>query len=128
VPKRRRPYVLTETAARDFREARRWSQARWGDRTTRSYFQKLHDGAEYVAAHQSAIASRDELTGDTNLGVYPVGEHFLVYVPIDKTQIAIVALVRQIRDVPALLQANHFQIQRALNDALKEFAAVVFKA
>ena len=76
-----------------------------------------------VAAHQSAIASRDELTGDTNLGVYTVGEHFLVYVPIRKTQIAIVALVRQVRDVPALLQANHFQIQRALDDALKEFAA-----
>jgi plasmid stabilization system protein ParE len=123
VPKRRRSYVLTETAARDFREARRWSKARWGERTTRSYFQKLHDGAEYIAAHQTAIASRDELAGDTNLGAHPVGEHFLVYVPIDKNQTAIVALIRQIRDVPALLQANRFQIQRALNEALKEFAA-----
>jgi plasmid stabilization system protein ParE len=123
MPKGRRSYVLTETAALDFREARRWSKARWGDRATRSYFQNLHDSAEYVAAHQSAIANRDELTGNTNLGVCPVGEHFLVYVPIDKTQIAIVALIRQVRDVPALLRAHHFQIQRALNDALKEFAA-----
>jgi plasmid stabilization system protein ParE len=123
VPKRRRSYVLTETAARDFREARRWSKARWGDRTTRSYFQKLHNGAEYIAAHQTVISHRDELTEDTNLEVYPVGEHFLVYVPLDTTQIAIVALIRQIRDVPALLQANRFQIQRALNEALKEFAA-----
>jgi plasmid stabilization system protein ParE len=123
VPTRRRPYVLTETAARDFSDARRWSKARWGERTTRSYFQKLHNGAEYIAGHQAAIASRDELTGDTNLGVYPVGEHFLVYAPIDKNRIAIVALIRQIRDVPALLQANHFQIQRALNEALTEFSA-----
>lgn len=123
MPKRRRSYVLTETAARDFREARRWSKARWGDRKTKSYFQKLHNGAEYLAAHQTAISHRDELTRDTNLEVYPVGEHFLVYVPLDKTQIAIVALIRQIRDVPALLQANHFQIQRALNEAFKEFAA-----
>ena len=123
MPKRRRSYVLTETAARDFREARRWSKARWGDRTTRSYFQKLHNGAEYIAAHQTVISHRDELTEDTNLEVYPVGEHFLVYVPLDTTQIAIVALIRQIRDVPALLQANRFQIQRALNEALKEFAA-----
>jgi plasmid stabilization system protein ParE len=123
VPKRRRAYVLTEKAARDFREARRWSKARWGDRTTRSYFQKLHNGAEYIAAHQTVISHRDELTEDTNLEVYPVGEHFLVYVPLDTTQIAIVALIRQIRDVPALLQANRFQIQRALNEALKEFAA-----
>lgn len=123
MPKRRRSYVLTETAARDFREARRWSKARWGGRTTRSYFQKLHNGGEYIAAHQTAISHRDELTGDTNLEVCPVGEHFLVYVPLDKTQIAIVVLIRQIRDVPALLQANRFQIQRALNEALKEFAA-----
>ena len=123
MPKRRRSYVLTETAARDFREARRWSKARWGDRTTRSYFQKLHNGAEYIAAHQTVISHRDELTEDTNLEVYPVGEHFLVYVSLGKTQIAIVALIRQIRDVPALLQANRFQIQRALNEALKEFAA-----
>ena len=123
MPKRRRAYVLTEKAARDFREARRWSKARWGDRTTRSYFQKLHNGAEYIAAHQTVISHRDELTEDTNLEVYPVGEHFLVYVPLDTTQIAIVALIRQIRDVPALLQANRFQIQRALNEALKEFAA-----
>lgn len=123
MPKRRRSYVLTETAARDFREARRWSKARWGDRTTRSYFQKLHNRAEYIAAHQTAISHRDELTEDSNLEVYPVGEHFLVYVPLDKTQIAIVALIRQIRDVPALLQANRFQIQRAMNEALKKFAA-----
>lgn len=123
MPKRRRSYVLTETAARDFREARRWSKARWGDRTTRAYFQKLHNGAEYIAARQTVISHRDELTEDTNLEVYPVGEHFLVYVPLDKTQIAVVALIRQIRDVPALLQANRFQIQRALNEALKEFAA-----
>lgn len=123
MPKRRRSYVLTETAARDFREARRWSKARWGDRTTRSYFQKLHNGAEYLAAHQTAISHREELTENSNLEVYPVGEHFLVYVPLDKTQIAIVALIRQIRDVPALLQANRFQIQRALNEALKKFAA-----
>jgi plasmid stabilization system protein ParE len=125
VPKRRRSYVLTKTAARDFREARQWSKTRWGDQTTKSYFQKLHDGAEYIAAHQAAIASRDELTGNAGLGVYPIGEHFLVYVPIDRTQVAIVALIRQVRDVPAILQANHFQIQRALNEALEEFSKAI---
>lgn len=123
MPKRRSSYVLTETAARDFREARRWSKARWGDRATKLYFRKLHDGAEYIAAHQTAISGRQELTGDTKLGIYPVGEHFLAYVPIDKARIAIVALIRQVRDVPAILQANHFQIQTALDEALKEFTA-----
>ena len=114
---------MTETAVRDFRETRRWSKARLGDRTSRSYFEKLHNCTEYIAAHQIAITSRDELTGDTNLGVYPVGEHFLVYVPLDKTQIATAALIRQIRDVLALLPANRFQIQQALNEALKGLAA-----
>lgn len=70
-----------------------------------------------------ADRGRQGLTGDTKLGIYAVGEHFLVYVPIDKARIAIVALIRQVRDVPAILQANHFQIQIALDEALKEFAA-----
>jgi plasmid stabilization system protein ParE len=123
VSKRRRSYVLTETAARDFRDARRWSKDRWGDGATKAYFRKLHDGAEYIAAHQATISSRKELTGDTSLGIYAVGEHFLAYVPIDRSRIAIVALIRQVRDVTAILQANHFRIQRALNEALRELTA-----
>ena len=123
MPKGRGAYVLTETAANDFREARRWSKARWGEQATKSYFRRLHEGAEYIAGHQTAIANRDDLTGHTNLGIYPVGEHYLVYVPIDKARIAVVALIRQVRDVPAILQANHFQIQRALNEALSESAS-----
>jgi plasmid stabilization system protein ParE len=122
VAKRRRSYVLTETAASDFRAARRWSRARWGEQQTRAYFNRLHDAAEHVAAHQAAVASRADLTGDTKLGIYPVGEHFLVYVSIDRKRIAVVALMRQVRDVPAILQANHFQIQRALEDALKDLS------
>lgn len=120
MPKRRSSYVLTETAARDFRDARHWSKVRWGDRATKAWFRRLHQGAEHIAAHQAAISSREELTGDPGLGIYPVGEHFLVYVPIDRKQIAIVALIRQVRDVRAILQVNHFQIQRALNEALRE--------
>jgi hypothetical protein len=45
-----------------------------------------------------------------------------VYVSIDRKRIAVVALMRQVRDVPAILQANHFQIQRALEDALKDMS------
>lgn len=116
---RRKSYILTETAAGDFREARRWSVARWGKKRTKSYFQQLHDGANYIATHQPAIAARDDLLGNTDLGVYPVGEHYLVYVPVNDTQIVIVALIRQTRDVPAILKANNFQIRRQLIAALK---------
>jgi plasmid stabilization system protein ParE len=119
VSNRRKSYILTETAASDFREARRWSVARWGKKRTRSYFQQLHDDADYIATHQPAIAAREDLLGNTDLGVYPVGEHYLVYVPMNDTQIVIVALIRQTRDVPAILKANNFQIHRRLTAALK---------
>ncbi len=112
-------YILTETAACDFREARRWSVARWGKKRTKSYFQQLHDGANYIATHQPAIAAKDDLIGNTDPGVYAVGEHYLVYVPMSDTQIIIVALIRQTRDVPAILKANSFQIRRQVTAALK---------
>jgi plasmid stabilization system protein ParE len=83
------------------------------------YFQRLHDAAEYIAKHQPAISRRDDLTDDESLGAYPVGEHYIVYTPLDDSQIAIVALIRQTRDVPAILQANSFRIRRALDVALK---------
>lgn len=118
---RRKSYVLTKTAERDFREARRWSLARWGAKQTKLYFQQLHDCAEYIAKLQRAISRRDDLTDDENLGAYPVGEHYIVYAPIDDSQIAIVALIRQTRDVPAILQANGFRIRRAFDVALKSF-------
>jgi len=119
VSNRRKSYILTETAVRDFREARRWSVARWGKKRTKLYFRQLHDGADYIATHQPAIAARDDLIGNTDLGVSAVGEHYLVYVPVSDTRIIIVALIRQTRDVPAILKANSFQIRRQLTAALK---------
>ena len=115
----RKSYILTETAARDFRDARRWSVARWGEKRTKLYFQQLHDGAKYIATHQRAIAPRDDLIGDKDLGVYPVGEHYLVYAPMSDAQIVIVALIRQTRDVPAILKTNSFRIRKQLTAALK---------
>ena len=120
MPRRSKSYLLTETAARDFRAARAWSSSRWGKERTRSYFRQIHDAAEQIAANQSAVQKREDLTGDSGLGVYPVGEHYLVYVPINDKQIAIVALIRQTRDVPAILQANSYRIQRALAATLEQ--------
>jgi plasmid stabilization system protein ParE len=120
VPKHRKSYILTATAARDFREARRWSVARWGKKRTILYFQQLHDGAEYIATHQRAIAPRDDLTGNMDLGVYAVGEHYLVYAPISDIQIVIVALFRQTHDVPTILKANSYRIRRQLTAALDQ--------
>lgn len=116
--KRQRSYVLTETAAADFRSARRWSLSRWGEQKTQAYFEKLHTAAEFVATNQQAVAARDDLVGNTGLGTHPIGEHYLVYAPIGNERIAIVALIRQSRDVPEILAANSFQIRRQVKAAL----------
>lgn len=111
MPGKRRHYILTATAERDFREARRWSLSRWGKELTRQYFADLHNSAEDLARGHS---SRPQISDTSELGVYPVREHYLVYVPVSKNCVVIVALIRQTRDVPAILKANGFKIQRQL--------------
>lgn len=58
----------------------------------------------------------DQVSAAVELRIYPVREHYLVYVPIDSNRIAIVALIRQTRDVPEILNANSFMIQRQLKE------------
>ena len=115
---KKRHYTLTRTAERDFRQAKTWSLARWGKALTRKYFEDLHNGAEYVACHLSTIHAKDHLTGDTGLNVYAVREHYMVYVSTSPDKIIIVALIRQIRDVPNILKANHFVFKRELKEIL----------
>ena len=109
-----RHYILTETAERDFREARRWSLSRWGPELTKQYFADLHAGAEDTAENYQSLAQKDHLTGTSGLGIRAVREHYLVYVPIGDRSIVIVALIRQTRDVPAILKANSSVIRRQL--------------
>lgn len=116
MPERKRHYVLTATAEQDFREARRWSRSRWGLELTRQYFIDLHEGAEWIARNQQSLPVRDDLAGTSGLGVYPVREHYIVYVPIRKHRIVIVALIRQSRDAPAILAANGYLIRRQLKE------------
>lgn len=109
-------YILTATAERDFRESKRWSLSRWGEEQTRQYFTDLHKSAESIAENYKRFASFEHVTGTTELSIHPVREHYLVYVPISGNCICIVivALIRQTRDVPAILNANSFMIQRQL--------------
>ena len=121
---KKKSYTLTETAEWDFREARQWSRARWGEKQTKAYFFDLHNSAEYIAHHQASIAERASLVANTGLGLYPVKEHYLVYTPVNDSHIIIVALIRQVRDVPAILLANQFRIKRevkALQASLDTF-------
>ena len=113
---KRKYYVLTKTAEYDFRLARQWSLTRWGKQLTRQYFADLHRVAEDIGKNCQHYASVEYLVGDTELRIYPVREHYLVYLPINKNKIAIVALIRQSRDIPAILNASAFMIERQLKD------------
>lgn len=109
-------YVLTLRAANDLREARAWSRARWGKPLTRRYFEDLHKGAQYVAENCHRLRARNELSGETFLHVYPIREHYLVYEPLDSDVIAVVAVIRRGRDLPAILRKWAGSIRRELAD------------
>jgi plasmid stabilization system protein ParE len=116
MPGKGRHYLLTAAAERDFREARLWSLSRWGPELTRQYFADLHIAAEDTAKNYRSLARKDQLTGTSGLGIRAAREHYLVYVPIGDRNIVIVALIRQTRDVPAILKANGFLIRRQLDE------------
>jgi plasmid stabilization system protein ParE len=120
VPGRRAHYILTATAEQDFRDARQWSLSRWGKELTQQYFTDLHESAEGIAEEYRNSPKKTYLSKKSKLGIRPVREHYLVYVPINKDCIVIVALIRQTRDVPAILQANGFAIQRQLKEIFEK--------
>lgn len=116
----RKSYVLTARAVADLREARAWSLARWGQPLTDCYFDDLHAGAQYVAAHHATLRRRTEGAGSTALCVYPVREHYLVYEPLTPRYIVIVAVIRQGRDIPTILQKWATPIRRELVEIRKK--------
>ena len=113
---RRKRYILTNRAAGDLREARAWSRARWGKDLTNRYFDDLHDGAQYIAEHHASLRRRHDLAGGTALLLHPVREHYIVYEPLDEQHIVIVAVIRQRRDIPAILQKWAAPIRRELTE------------
>jgi plasmid stabilization system protein ParE len=99
----RKSYLLTARAEADLREARTWSLARWGKALTNRYFEDLHEGAQYIAQNHTSLRDRHELAGGTALLIFPVREHYIVYEPLAAKLIAVVAVIRQGRDIPSIL-------------------------
>jgi plasmid stabilization system protein ParE len=113
---KKRSYVLTKTAESDFRSARNWSLKRWGKSITQQYFKDLHEGAESIVKSHFALAGSSNLTSSEELLVWPVSEHYIIYIPLQNQKIIIVALIRQSRDVPSILGGNRFIIERELKN------------
>lgn len=107
-------YVLSPTARNQLREAKRWSLERWGPELTQVYFSELDAAACKLAINHNSLPSRTDLTGDALLHAYRVREHFLIYVPIDKGRIAIVAVIRQGRNLPEIIARYRYTIAREL--------------
>lgn len=115
-------YILTQTAEQDFRAARQWSMSRWGKALTVQYLTDVHERAESIAQNPERFPSKEHISNTAELNVYPIREHYLIYVPIRDKRIVIVALIRQTRDVPAILDANGFTIQRQLKETLEKLS------
>jgi plasmid stabilization system protein ParE len=110
-----RSYVLTPTARRQLREAKAWSLTRWGEELTEQYFRDLENAATHLAANHARYTKRKVMTGGSELCLYPAREHYFVYEPLTDRKIAIVALIRQGRDIPALLSRNAPLFRRELD-------------
>lgn len=113
-------YRLTPTARQHLREAKAWSRARWGRELTEQYFHEVEKAAQQIAENHRQSAKRPELTGESSLGIHPVREHYLIYEPIDRQTIAIVAFLRQGRDVPAILSKYGSLLRRELAEIRKK--------
>jgi plasmid stabilization system protein ParE len=120
-------YILTSTAEQDFRDAKIWSRKRWGAELTKQYFQNLHNAANDLAQNYQRYKSRDDLNGDTGLSIYAIREHYLIYIPLINDRIIIVALTRQVRDVPAILKTHAVHIKSEVSEILRTLPADLFK-
>lgn len=86
------------------------------------YFDGLREGAQYIAENHASLRDRHELAGGTALLLYPVREHYIVYEPLAPRLIAIVAVIRQGRDIPAILQKWAAPIRRELMEIRAKIA------
>jgi len=121
-------YILTATAEVDFQAAYQWSDSRWGEALTEQYFNDLHNGAQYIANNMASLTTKQHITGSTNLSAYPIREHYLVFLPVKKNFIIIIALLRQTQDIPTILESNHFIIRRELEEIRTSMTDGQFKS
>ena len=115
-------YTLTVSAETDLQSAKAWSLSRWDKALTKQYFTDLHEGANYIAENHKSLSPRSELANDTGLSVYPVREHYIVFVPVADNYIVIVSFIRQGRDLPSLLRKGSYQINRELLEIRKRIS------
>jgi plasmid stabilization system protein ParE len=108
-----RNYFLSPTAIKHLRGHKRWSLEQFGYDTTKKYFQDMDKGFQYIADNYERFPSRSELTGDSGLSIYPVREHYVVFVPMNDG-IHIADVLGQAQDIPNILRENAAIFQHEL--------------
>lgn len=106
-------YFLSPTAISNLRDHKKWSLAKFGRAVTKKYFQDMDKGFQYIADSYKSFPIRPELTGESGLFIYPIGEHYVVYVPMNNN-IHIAAILRQTQDVPNIINERAAIFQREI--------------
>lgn len=112
-------YLLTPTAREHLREAKAWSQGCWGKKLTKEYFHELEKAAIFIAENHANLTKNRQVFSSQSLGIYPVREHYIVFITLSKNKIAIVDFIRQGRDIPSILSKYGLIIQRELDNIRK---------
>lgn len=73
----------------------------------------MDKGFQYIADNYERFPSRPELTGESGLSIYPVREHYVVFVPMNDG-IHIANVLGQAQDIPNILSENAAIFQREL--------------
>jgi plasmid stabilization system protein ParE len=116
-----RPYFLSPTAIEHLRAHKKWSLKQFGHKTTKKYFQDMDKGFQYIADNYERFSSRPEITGETGLCVYPIREHFVIFVPFNNG-VHIADVLSQVQDIPNILSENAAVFQRELSQILQKTA------
>lgn len=109
-----KPYHLSLTAIRQLKAHRAWSRRQFGEKVTRQYFADMDKGVRYIAKQYTALPARPELTGTTGMCIYPVREHYVVFVPLSQG-IFIASILAQSQNVPVILDECAALFRRELN-------------
>lgn len=110
----RRFYTLTRRAEKDLSDIADWSLVRWGSDLTDDHLEALHKGVEWIAKNQRKITTRPELALGSGLSIYLIREHYVVFLPVAKEHVIVVAFLRQGRDIPTILRKNSSRFARDL--------------
>ncbi|MET0155787.1 MAG: hypothetical protein ABW189_06775 [Rickettsiales bacterium] len=90
--------------------------SRWGKEATAQYFRDIDKVAVAPGRNNGNSALRHELTDDGNVKVYPAREHYIVYCETGNGSIAILAFIRQGRNVPELLKKYAYVFNREMRN------------